>query len=96
MNLRRRLRRPSVVPHSCGQAGMALPVCQASKTEIIHVCHWLKLRMVSSVNFPGPSNVWSSHARAIFNPAVKKGGTSLSGNSSRSITNLLMGRIPAS
>ena len=52
--------------------------------------------MVSSVNLPGPSNVWSSHARATFNPAVREGGISLSGNSSRSMTNLLIGRIPAS
>ncbi len=88
--------RPVRPAHPSGQAGMALPVCQASKTEVIHVCHWLKLRMVSSVNLPGPSNVWSSHARATFKPAVKKGGTSLSGNSSRSMTNLLIGRIPAS
>ena len=47
-----------------GQAGMAVPRSQASKTEVIHICHPLKLRMDSSVNLPGPSNIWSNHARA--------------------------------
>ena len=60
--------------HPSGQAGMALPVSQASKTEVIQACHWLKLRMVSSVNLPGPSNVWSNHARATFKPAARRAG----------------------
>ena len=75
---------------------MAVPRSQASKTEVIHACHPLKLRMDSSVNLPGPSNVWSNHARATFRPAVTEGGISRSASSSRSITNLLMGRSPAS
>ena len=47
----------SVGAQPSGNAGIAVPVCQASKTNVIQACHSLKLRMVSSVNVPGPSNV---------------------------------------
>ena len=86
----------SVGAQPSGQAGIAVPVCQADKTDAIQACHSLKLRMVSPVNFPGPSNASSNHARATCKPAVRGSGTSASASSSRSMTNPLIGRSPVS
>ena len=39
----------SVRAQPSGQAGIAVPVCQDSNTDVIQACHSLKLRMVSLV-----------------------------------------------